>query len=117
MKPLELLKQLQQEARQRVREEKYNCPVRIYVGNATCENAAGSREVYKELLKLKEEKRLDNVYIGQTGCSGRCDKEPIVQVIMDSAIPTKYCEMNPEKIRKVVEQHLGNKKIIKEWTL
>ncbi|HAR63802.1 MAG: (2Fe-2S) ferredoxin domain-containing protein [Candidatus Margulisiibacteriota bacterium] len=117
MNPLEKLKQLQEDARQKVREEKYKCPIRIYVGSATCENAAGAREVYNELVKLKQEKNYEHIYIGQTGCSGRCDKEPIVQVMMESSIPIKYCEMNPQKIRKVFEQHIENKKIIREWAL
>ena len=117
MNPLEKLKELQIRAKETVAKEKLSFPIRIYVGNATCENAAGAGEVYKELLKIKAEGKIDNVYIGQTGCSGRCDKEPIVQVIMANKIPTKYSEMNPEKIRKVIEQHIQNHTIIKEWTL
>ncbi len=117
MNPLEKLKEMQKDAQAMNAGLREHFPVRVYVGNATCENAAGAGAVYSELLKIKEEQGLKELYIGQTGCSGRCDKEPIVQVMMEDKIPVKYCEMTPEKIRKVVEQHIQNKKIIKEWSL
>jgi len=117
MNPLEQIKIIQEEARTRVSEEKSSYPIRIFVGNATCENAAGAESVYKELQAIKKEEKLDQLYIGQTGCSGRCDREPIVQVFVENRIPTKYCEMTPDKIRKVIKDHVQNKKIIKEWTL
>ena len=117
MNPLDRIKALQKVSRETVSQTKHRYSVRIFVGNATCENAAGALDVYDELIKIKKEKKLDDVYVGQTGCSGRCDKEPIVQVFVENKIPTKYCEMTPEKIAKVVEQHIENKKIIKEWAL
>ncbi|OGI11629.1 MAG: hypothetical protein A2Y40_07540 [Candidatus Margulisbacteria bacterium GWF2_35_9] len=117
MNPLDKIKKIQEDAKKRVSEEKLTFPIRIFVGNATCENAAGAESVYNELVKIKDEQKLDQLYIGQTGCSGRCDKEPIVQVFVENRIPTKYCEMTPEKIQKVITDHILNKKIIKEWTL
>ncbi len=115
--PLDRLIQMQKEAKNKAAESKQRYPVRIFVGNATCENAAGAVHVYDELVKIKEEKQLNELYIGRTGCSGRCDKEPIVQVMMDNRIPTKYFEMTPEKIRKVVEEHVINHRVITEWAL
>ena len=115
--PIERLMNMQMEAKSKATESKQRFPVRIFVGNATCENAAGAVYVFDELHKIKEEKNLDMLYIGRTGCSGRCDKEPIVQVMMDDRIPTKYFEMTPEKIRKVVEEHVLNHRVITEWAL
>lgn len=117
MNPLERLMRLQDIAKGHVAEKKANYSVRVYCGSATCENAAGALDVYQTILKIKEEKGLDFLYLGKTGCSGRCDKEPIVQVIMDSGIPTKYCEMNPEKIARVMDEHIMGNNVISEWTL
>ncbi|MEK6557993.1 MAG: (2Fe-2S) ferredoxin domain-containing protein [Candidatus Margulisiibacteriota bacterium] len=117
MNPLERLLRLQDLAKGRVAEKKINYSVRIYCGSATCENAAGAIEVYKAIEKIKEEKKLDYLYLGKTGCSGRCDKEPIVQVIMDSGIPTKYCEMTPEKIARVIDEHIIGNNVMTEWAL
>ena len=117
MNPIEIIKSLQKDAKNKASEVNKKYRVSVFCGNATCENAAGAQLVKAELAKLIREKNLTDVYIGQTGCSGRCDKEPIVQVIMEGKIPTKYCEMTPEKIGKVFEQHILGNNIVKEWTL
>lgn len=117
MTPSERLRQMREIAKKNITLEKQKFRVRIYCGDATCENAAGAKAVYAELLSIVKEKKLDDVYVGITGCAGRCDKEPVVQIITDTHIPTLYTEMTPEKIREVIDKHIIGKNIIKEWTL
>lgn len=117
MSPNEVYEKIKQDSVLAIKQKRQDRRVMVYVGSATCENAAGSTEVYKALMKIKQEKNLDYVYVGQTGCSGRCDKEPIVQVLVDGMIPVKYFDMNPDKMASVIDQHIINKNIIKEWTL
>jgi (2Fe-2S) ferredoxin len=117
MNPIEKIREMRETAKKKIIEEKQKFRVRIYCGDATCENAAGAKAVYNELLSIKKDQQLNDVYIGLTGCAGRCDKEPLVQVITDAHIPTLYTEMTPEKIRKVVEKHIIGKTVVKEWTL
>ena len=117
MNPLEKLKDLQAASIQKVKDGIFSFPVRVYVGDATCENAAGAQDVYNELMNIKSAGGLKDVYIGRVGCTGRCNQEPIVQVFKGSDVPVKYCRMTPEKMRDVVEKHIQQNNVIEEWTL
>ncbi|KJJ84830.1 ferredoxin [Candidatus Omnitrophus magneticus] len=89
---------------------------RVYVGMATCEIAAGSEEV-KEVFMQAIESGLTDVWISQKGCVGRCNLEPTVEVIEEGKIPIKYGKINKERAEVIVEKHLKNGEIIKEWVI
>ena len=56
-------------------------PIVIQVGSATCEQAAGSNEVLAEFRKHVEASGRHDIVLHQTGCTGRCSREPIVGVL------------------------------------
>ena len=64
--------------------------VRIQVGSATCENAAGADDVYEELRKHVEASGRKDIVLRRTGCTGRCSREPIVGVMLPGHFPVKY---------------------------
>ena len=115
--PLEILKKKKADAIAQMIESGYLSPQRVYVGMATCEIAAGSLDVMDEFEKAKKNGKLENVYLSQKGCAGRCNLEPTVEIIEESKIPVKYCKVTREKAVKIIEEHLGKGKIISEWTL
>ena len=78
--PLEQLHGLRRKAELRLREEKFNAKVRITVGSATCENAAGANEVFKRFEELVKSNGTKHVTLSRVGCTGRCDMEPVVAV-------------------------------------
>ena len=115
--PLEKLISMRNEAIAKLWSKKYSCRTRIAVGAATCEHAAGSKAIWELLKNIKAGGGLDNVHIGQVGCVGRCDMEPMVEVVRARDIPVKYVKMNPDKMRRVIEEHVYGGNAIEEWTL
>ena len=90
---------------------------RVYVGTATCENAAGSEEVMEVFKRAVEEGELQNVYVSRKGCAGRCNLEPLVEVIEPEKTPVKYKKVDAAKARQIIERHLSNGEVIEEWVI
>ncbi len=110
--PLEALAQKKQEAQQRLKEKGYWSKKRVYVGMATCEIAAGSKDAYSVF-----EKAINNgadFYLSQKGCAGRCSVEPTVEVIEEGKDAVLYSRVNAENAKKIVEKHLLGGTIVEE---
>ncbi len=116
-KPMEQLLGLRRKAAMRIFEEKFKARIRVTVGSATCENAAGANEVAKKLEELLRQHKIQDVVMGRVGCTGKCDMEPVVTVVGLREVPVKYIHMTPEKMEKVFEQHLLGGKPVVEWTM
>jgi NADH:ubiquinone oxidoreductase subunit F (NADH-binding)/(2Fe-2S) ferredoxin/Pyruvate/2-oxoacid:ferredoxin oxidoreductase delta subunit len=80
--------------------------VRIQVGSATCENAAGSKEVLDEFRKHVAASGRDDIVLHQTGCTGRCSREPIVGVLVPGQMPVKYERVDRELVHAIFTQHV-----------
>ena len=81
-----LVKKAEETLRQRAAGDR----IRIQVGSATCEHAAGSNEVLDEFRKHIAASGRDDIVLHQTGCTGRCSREPIVGVMVPGQMPVKY---------------------------
>ncbi len=90
---------------------------RILVGVATCGIAAGAESVISEFQEQLNQLGLSDIAITQTGCIGVCDLEPIVDVIMPGEDKVTYVRMTPEKVKKVVSNHIKNGHIVEEYTI
>jgi len=90
---------------------------RIVVGMATCGIAAGARPVLTALSEEVASKKLTNVVVSQTGCIGICQYEPIVEVYEPGKSKVTYIKMTAEKVKKVLENHIVNGKILTEYTV
>lgn len=90
---------------------------RLIVGTATCGVAAGARTVVNALNQEISTRGLKRVVVTETGCSGRCDLEPLLQVLKDGEPPVMYYHVDTEKARRIVQQHVQNNDVINEWTL
>ena len=58
--------------------------VRVVVGMATCGIAAGARPVLNAFTDEVAKRHLENVTVGQTGCIGMCQFEPIVEITLQT---------------------------------
>ena len=114
--PLDIIKKKRAEAINRIIGKGYLSTTRVYVGMATCEIAAGSKEVM-EIFKTAIERGLTDVYLSQKGCAGRCNLEPTVEVIEEGKVPVKYAQVTKEMASEIIERHLKKGEIIKEWIL
>ena len=94
-----------------------NIDTRIVVGMATCGIAAGARPVMLEFVEELKRRGLENVTVAQTGCIGMCRLEPMVEVYMKDQEKVTYVHMNPEKVARVVTEHIVNGRPVDEYTI
>ena len=114
--PLDIVKKKRAQAISRIIGKGYLSTKRVYVGMATCEIAAGSKEVMKVFQEAMRQ-GLTDVYLSQKGCAGRCNLEPTVEVVEEGKIPVKYGKINKEKAQQIIERHLKKGEVIKEWLI
>lgn len=116
--PMDRLAELREDAVKRLADTKMSARVRITVGSATCENAAGAAAIYKRFAELiKRHNCASEVVLGRVGCAGRCDMEPLVTVLSAKEIPVKYIKMTPEKVDEVFEKHILKGEVLEQYTM
>ena len=91
--------------------------VRVLVGMATCGIAAGARPVLNAFTEEVAKRILQDVTITQTGCIGICQFEPVVEIEIPGEDKVTYVKMTPEKVAKVVNDHIVNRNVVTEYTI
>ena len=94
-----------------------NIDTRIVVGMATCGIAAGARPVMLEFIEELKRRGVENVTVAQTGCIGMCRLEPMVEVYAKDQEKVTYVHMTPDKVAKVVTEHIINGRPVEEYTI
>ena len=90
---------------------------RVVIGMATCGIAAGARPVMLAFMDEISKRGLNHVTVSQTGCVGMCRLEPMVDVIMPGQEKVTYVHMTPEKVGRVVAEHIVNGRPVEEYTI
>jgi NADP-reducing hydrogenase subunit HndB len=118
MKSLEELKKIREEMQSEMNiREGPEKTTRVVVGMATCGIAAGARPVLAAFVDEIATRGLHDIKLIQTGCIGVCQYEPIVEVFDQGKEKVTYIEMTPEKVKRVVAEHLVNHNVINEFTI
>ena len=91
--------------------------IKITVGMGTCGIAAGARTVMNALTEEIAKRNLDHVSVITMGCIGKCDLEPIVEVQLPDEEKVTYVNMNPEKVSRIIDEHIINKSPVKEYMI
>jgi NADP-reducing hydrogenase subunit HndB len=117
LKPIDIVRKKRAEAVGRIIGKGYLSSKRVYVGMATCEIAAGSKEVMEVFKNAVTKGGLADVYLSQKGCAGRCNLEPTVEVIEVGKNPVRYGRVTPEKAQQIIDRHLKKGEVIKEWII
>jgi len=91
--------------------------VKIVVGMATCGIAAGARAVINEITAELAKRGLEHVTVAQTGCIGMCKLEPIIDVIVPDQDKVTYVLVSPDKIAKIISDHVVNGVPVQEYTI
>ncbi|GAA0178524.1 NADH-quinone oxidoreductase subunit NuoF [Clostridium sediminicola] len=95
-----------------LKNKKTSDKIDILVCGGTGCHASGGIEVIdifeKELQKAGLQ---DRVNVISTGCFGFCEKGPIVKIMPDNIF---YIEINAEKAKRIVKEHIINKKIVED---
>ena len=117
MKSLEELQAIRDRMKGKVALREGMSDIRIVVGMATCGIAAGARPVMLEFIEELKKRGIDNVTVAQTGCVGMCRLEPIVEVYVKDQEKVTYVHMTPEKVARVVNDHIVNGRPVEEYTI
>lgn len=90
--------------------------MKVVIGQGSCGVATGARKTAAEFERIIAKKKLD-VDIDITGCVGTCYLEPIVDIYDDNGKMTRYVKIQPDKVEKIVEDHLINSRIAEEQAI
>lgn len=118
MKSLAELQAIRDEMKSKIgiREDE-NDNIRVVVGMATCGIAAGARPVIQAFTDEVGKRKLSHVTVSQTGCIGICQYEPVVEVYVPGQEKVTYVKMTPEKVAKIVSDHIVNGNPVLEYTI
>ncbi len=119
MKSLAELNEIRNRVKQELnaRETAGESDTRVVIGMATCGIAAGARPVLAAFSHEVTTRKLANVKVSQTGCIGLCKLEPIVEVIRPGEPKVTYIRVTPDKVAKIVSEHLVNGRVIQDYML
>lgn len=90
---------------------------RVVVGMATCGISAGARPVYNALIDEVATRNLKNVKVTRSGCLGMCKLEPIVEIFVPGQEKVTYVQVNAEKAKQIVANHIVNGNICTEYLI
>ena len=90
---------------------------KITVHMGTCGIAAGARKIMSTLMEELEKQNITDVILTSSGCAGLCSKEPMATVELKDDAPVKYVDLTPEKIRKILSEHVNGGKVVEEYAL
>lgn len=117
MKSLAELQAIKNKVRANVEMREGEASTRIVVGMATCGIAAGARPVLNAFVEEVAKRHLNGVTVTQTGCIGMCQFEPIVEVMMPGKDKVTYGKVTPEKVERIIVDHLVNGNPVAEYTV
>ena len=83
----------------------------------TCGIAAGARKIMNTLLRIIEEREIDDIILTTSGCAGLCSREPMATVEVKGTAPVKYVDLTEKKIEEIFDQHVQEGIIVKEYAL
>ena len=90
---------------------------KIIVHMGTCGIAAGAREIMNTLLDEFARENIEDVILTSSGCAGLCSKEPMATVEVRDEAPVKYVDLTPEKILRILKEHVIGGKVVSEYAL
>ena len=90
--------------------------MKIVVGQGSCGIATGAKKTAAEFEKQLKANNLDTE-LTITGCVGTCYLEPIVDVYEDNGWMTRYVKVQPDKVEKIVEEHIKGGKPVEEYAI
>ncbi len=114
---IEDLKRIRDDARQTMTLRSGSARAKITVHMGTCGISAGARDVMSALLKEIENRRLNDVIVTTSGCAGLCSREPMATVELAGHPPVRYVDLKPDRMLRVLREHVLEGKIVAEFAL
>ena len=98
-----------------LREGSGKAKVTVHMG--TCGIASGAREIMKAFLAEIEETGAEDVIFMTSGCAGLCSHEPMATVEIRDNAPVKYVKLTPEKVIRIVREHVIGGDLVGEYAM
>lgn len=114
---LEELKAIREKAQKDIQLRQKEARVKIVVGMGTSGIASGAREVLRTFVDEIAARNLADVMVTQTGEKGLASQEPLIEVVEEGKPTVVYGNMNAEKAKKVVVEHIINGKPVVEYVI
>ena len=89
---------------------------KIIVGMGTCGIAAGARETMHAILAELDTRGID-AHVTTVGCIGMCSKEPLVDIEQAGQPRITYCNVHPDMVPRIIEEHLLKGQVVQEWAM
>jgi NADP-reducing hydrogenase subunit HndB len=99
-----------------LRQDKENA-AKIVVCMATCGIAAGARTVLNAITTELAKQNVEHVTVSQIGCIGHCAQEPLIDVFVGDKEKVTYVKVSPEKVKRIIAEHIIDGKPVKEYTV
>jgi NADP-reducing hydrogenase subunit HndB len=114
---IEDLKRIREDAKHTLTLRSGTARARVTVHMGTCGISAGARDVMGALLKEIENLKITDVIVTTSGCAGLCSREPMATVELTGQPPVKYVDLKPERIVRVLKEHVLEGKIVTDFAL
>jgi len=114
---IEDLKRIREDAKQAMNLRAGTARAKVTVHMGTCGISAGARDVMGALLKEIEKQNLTDVIVTTSGCAGLCSREPMATVELTGQPPVKYVDLKPERMVRILKQHVLEGRIVSEFAL
>jgi NADP-reducing hydrogenase subunit HndB len=111
------LKSIRDQARHSLTLRSGQARARITVHMGTCGISAGARDVMGALLEEIEKENLTDVIVTTSGCAGLCSREPMATVELQGQPPVKYVDLKPERMIRILKEHVLGGKLVTEFAL
>jgi (2Fe-2S) ferredoxin len=117
VKSLEDLKRLKEEALKKRQAMSTSGRAQVVVAMGTCGIAAGARDTMKAILDQIEADKLSGIVVTQTGCMGKCEWEPIVEVTVGDTPKVTYGKISADRARQIMRDHVEGGRVLYEWVI
>lgn len=114
---IEDLKRIREDARHTLTLRSGEARAKITVHMGTCGISAGARDVMSALLKEIESSNITDVIVTSSGCAGLCSREPMATVELKGQPPVKYVDLKPDRIVRVLKEHVLEGRIVADFAL
>ncbi|GAB6273715.1 MAG: (2Fe-2S) ferredoxin domain-containing protein [Peptococcaceae bacterium] len=114
---LEDLKKIREKAEKDVELRQKQARIRIVVGMGTSGIAAGARDVIRAFVDEIAKRNLNDVVVTQTGEKGLASQEPMIEVYEEGKPVVVYGNMDAEKTKRVVAEHIVNGSPVSEYVI
>jgi NADP-reducing hydrogenase subunit HndB len=83
----------------------------------TCGIASGARAVMSAFMDEIAKRQVPDVIVTTSGCAGLCSREPMATVELLGEAPVKYVDLNDEKTREILVEHVIGGKLVEKYAL